>query len=148
MALGERNDPVPAFNFRVEMQGIDVAAFSEVSGLTAEGDAIEYREGTDMRNTVRKLAGLRKYTNIQLKRGYTQNDLLWNWYADIAAGTIERRPVAIVLMDEAHQDVLRWNVEEAWINKIEGPALKASGNEVAVEMVELCHEGITLELQG
>ena len=148
MALGERNDPVPAFNFRVEMQGIDVAAFSEVSGLTAEGDAIEYREGTDMRNTVRKLAGLRKYTNIQLKRGYTQNDLLWSWYADIAADTNERRPVAIVLMDEAHQDVLRWNVEEAWINKIEGPALKASGNEVAVEMVELCHEGITLELQG
>jgi phage tail-like protein len=148
MAVGERIEPILGFNFRVEIFNIPVASFSEVSGLTAEGDAVDYREGTDLKNTVRKLAGLRKYTNVQLRRGYTENDLLWNWYADIASGKVERRPVAIILMDEAHNDVLRWNIDDAWINKIEGPALKASGNDVAVEMVELVHEGITFELQG
>lgn len=146
MATDQRNDPYRAFNFRVDIDGTSVAAFSEVSGLSAEGDPVEYREGTDVPLTVRKLVGLRKYTNITLKRGYVQNDTFWKWYQNIANGVPDRRNGTITLMDEARKEVMRWNFENAWINKVEGPSFNASGNEVAIESVELCHEGLTLEI--
>lgn len=147
MATDKRNDPFRGFNFSVQIDGIARGAFSEVSGLTAEGDAVDYREGTDMQHNVRKLVGLRKYTNITFKRGYTQDGSLWAWYANIMNGLPDRRNVTIVLMNEARQEVMRWHAENAWINKIEGPSLKASGNEVAMESMELVHEGLTIELQ-
>lgn len=146
MATGERVDPFRGFNFRVEIDGITLGSFSECSGLVAEGDAVDYREGTDMRSNVRKLIGLRKYQNIVLKRGYTTNAEFWTWNTNIQNGIADRRSGSIILMNEARQDVMRWNFENAWINKVEGPALKASGNEVAMESVELIHEGISLEI--
>jgi phage tail-like protein len=146
MATAERNDPYRSFNFQIEIDGIPRGAFAEASGLTAEGDAVDYREGTDLQNSVRKLPGLRKFTNLTLKRGYIKDGSLWRWFGNIAAGQADRRNVTIVLMNEAHQPVLRWHAENAWVNKIEGPSVKASGNEVAIESVELVHEGLTLEL--
>ena len=145
MATGDRNDPYRSFNFQLEIDNIPTGAFSECSGLTAEGDAVDYREGTDLQPNVRKLVGLRKYANIVLKRGYTQDKSLWNWYNNIFAGIPDRRNVTIILLDEAHVPVLRWHAENAWINKIEGPSFKASGNEIAIESVELMHEGLTIE---
>ncbi|MFZ5510302.1 MAG: phage tail protein [Pseudomonadota bacterium] len=148
MPTDVRIDPFRGFNFRVEIDGLTVAAFSEVSGLTADGDPVEYREGTDPVNNVRKLVGLRKYANLMFKRGYVQDDTLWQWYQRIANGQPDRRNGSVVLMNEAHQDVMRWNFENAWINKIEGPGLNASSNEVAVESMELVHEGLTFELES
>ena len=144
METGERIDPFRAFNFRVEFDGLTVGSFSEVSGLTSEGDAIDYREGTDFPLTARKLTGLRKYTNIVLKRGYTTNDELWSWHRNIVNGVADRRNGTVILMDEERKDVLRWDVENAWINKIEAPTFNASGNEVAIESVEIVHEGLML----
>ena len=86
MATGVRNDPYRGFNFRVEIDGVTLASFSEVTGLTADGDAVPYREGADKVNSVRQLVGLRKNDKITLKRGFTQNMEFWNWYAAIAAG--------------------------------------------------------------
>lgn len=145
MATGMRNDPYRSFNFRVEIDGITVASFSEVSGLTAEGDPVDYREGDEKFNWSRKLVGLRKFSNITLKRGYTQNKELWVWYRSVANGTVERKNGSIVLMDEARNDVMRWNFRNAWINKIDAPSFNASGNEVAIESAELVHEGVDLE---
>ena len=145
MATDQRIDPYRAFNFVIEIDGVPRGAFSEVGGLTAEGDSADYREGTDVQPNVRKLVGLRKYTNITLKRGYTADKVLWQWYTNIFNGMPDRRNVTIVLLNERREPVLRWNAENAWINKIEGPALKASGNDVAMESVELVHEGLTLE---
>lgn len=145
MPTGERRDPLRSFNFELVIDGVPSGAFSEVSGLTSEGDAVDYREGTDLQMNVRKLVGLRKYSNITLKRGHTQDASLWQWYANIANGVPDRRDVTIVLLNEERRPVLRWHAENAWINKIEGPALKASGNEVAMESVELVHEGLTIE---
>jgi phage tail-like protein len=145
MATAERRDPYRSFNFQLEIDGVPLGAFSEASGLTAEGDAVDYREGTDLQSNVRKLVGLRKYANVTLKRGYTQDKSLWQWYGNIVNGTPDRRNVTIVLMNEAHQPVLRWHAESAWVNKIEGPSFKAAGNEVAMESVELVHEGLTIE---
>ena len=146
MATGARNDPYRGFNFRLEVDGLTIASFSEASGLIAEGDPVDYREGADMVNSVRKLAGLRKYQNIVLKRGYTQNKELWAWYRNIANGDPDRRNGAIVLMDEAHKDVLRWNFRNAWLNKVEGPSFNATGNEVAMESIELVHEGVDIDV--
>ena len=145
MPTEKRNDPYRSFNFRIEIDGVASGSFSECSGLSAVGDVVEYREGTDLSLTVRKLVGLQKYSNITLKRGYTQNMELWNWHRNIVYGVADRRNCTIILMDEKRQDVLRWNVESAWPRKIEGPSLKASGNEVAIESIELAHEGLTLE---
>ena len=144
MATGTRIDPYRSFNFRVEIDGLTVGAFSECSGLSSDGDAIDYREGTDIPLTVRKLPGLRKYANISLKRGYTPNTELWTWYRNIVNGLADRRNGSVILMDEERRDVLRWNFENGWINKIEAPSFKASGNEVAIESVEIVHEGLTL----
>jgi len=146
MATGERRDPYRSFNFQLEIDGVPLGAFSECSGLTAEGDAVDYREGTDLQHNVRKLVGLRKYSNLTLKRGYTQDKSLWQWFGNIVNGIPDRRNVTIVLMNEQRQPVLRWHAENAWINKIEGPSMKASGNEVAMESVELIHEGLTIEM--
>jgi phage tail-like protein len=146
MATAERRDPYRTFNFQLQIDGVPLGAFSEASGLTAEGDAVDYREGTDLQPNVRKLTGLRKYSNIMLKRGYTQDRSLWLWYGNIVNGQPDRRDVTIVLLNEARQPVLRWHAESAWVNKIEGPSFKASGNEIAMESVELVHEGLTLEM--
>jgi phage tail-like protein len=145
MATSPRIDPHTSYNFRVQIDGISSSAFSEASGLTADGEAIDYREGTDAAQNVRKLVGLRKYSNITLKRGYTQDLSLWDWYKNIQSGVPDRRNVSIVLMDQAQQPVLRWLVANAWINKIDAPTFKASGNDVAIESVELVHEGLSIE---
>jgi len=144
MATDKRDDPFRAFNFRIEFDGIS-GAFSEVSGLSSDGDSVDYREGTDIPLTVRKLIGLRKYGNITLKRGITQNQELWKWYENITNGIPDRRSGSIILMDEQREDVIRWGVENAWINKYEGASLKASGNEIAIETIELVHEGLSIE---
>lgn len=144
MGTSVRPDPFRTFNFAVEFDGLTVGSFSECSGLTAEGDSVDYREGTDMQLSVRKLIGMRKYTNIVLKRGYTANGELWAWYKQIANGVAERRDGAIILQDEEHNEVMRWNVTKAWINKIEGPTFNATANEVAIESCELVHEGLEL----
>ncbi|MEJ2454144.1 MAG: phage tail protein [Candidatus Thiodiazotropha sp.] len=146
MATGERTDPYRGFNFRIEIDGLEAGSFSECSGLSSDGDSVDYREGTDIPLTVRKLIGLRKYANITLKRGYTQNSALWDWYGNIVNGVADRRNGSVILMDEERNDVMRWNFENAWPNKIEAPSFNASGNEVAIETIELIHEGLTLEI--
>jgi phage tail-like protein len=144
-ATDQRNDPYRGYNFLLEIDNVPKGAFSEVGGLTAEGDSVDYREGSDLQQNVRKLPGLRKYTNLTLKRGYTADKALWQWYTNIMNGVADRRNVTITLLNERREAVLRWHAENAWINKIEGPSLKAASNDVAMESLELVHEGLTLE---
>jgi phage tail-like protein len=141
-----RPDPFRSFNFRLEIDELPVAAFSDASGMTSEGDVVDYRTGVDIPLTARKLPGLRKYGPITLKRGMLLDSSLWDWYRNIAIGLKDRRNGSVILMDEERNDVLRWNFEAAWPTKIEGPALNAKGNEVAVESIELIVEDITLEV--
>jgi phage tail-like protein len=145
MANDQRIDPFRAYNFVLEIDNIPRGAFSEVSGLTAEGDSVDYREGSDVQSNVRKLIGMRKFTNLMLKRGYTPDKSLWQWYTNVLNGIADRRNVTITLMNERREPVLRWHAENAWVNKIEGPTFKAASNDVAMESVELVHEGLTIE---
>ncbi len=144
MATGQRIDPFRGFNFRVEIDNTAVAGFREAGGLTMNTDAVDYREGTDVPLHVRKLTGLRKFSNITLKRGYTTNEDLWKWYKNVLNGVTDRRNGAIVLQDEQHNDVLRWQFENGFICKWEGPAMNATSNDVAVESIEICAEQVTL----
>lgn len=145
MALGDRKDPYRGYNFRLEIANSTVAGFSECGGLTFDTDSVDYREGTDPRLSVRKLMGLRKFANISLKRGYTDNKELWTWYKNILNGTADRRSGAIVLQDELHQDVLRWNWEDGWLTKYEGPAFSAHTNDVTIEHIEIAVERVELQ---
>jgi phage tail-like protein len=145
MATGDRKDPYRGYNFRLEIDNSAVAGFSECGGLTADTDPVDYREGTDVRLSVRKLTGLRKFSNISLKRGYTDNKELWNWYKNILNGTTDRRNGAIVLQDELHADVLRWNWSDGWVTKYEGPAFNAHTNDVTIEHIEIVVERVELQ---
>ena len=143
MATSDRNDPYSAFNFIVQIDKVNVAAFSECSGLTTETDHIEYRHGEED-ITVRKLPGLRKSPNIVLKRGFTSNKELWQWRKGVIEGRTERRSGSITLLDEARQPALEWRFHEGWPCKWEGPALNGKNNEVAIETLEICHEHLEL----
>lgn len=146
MPVGDRKDPYGQFNFMIEIDGITKAGFSECSGLTTDTDAIDYREGSDAQLNVRKLPGLRKYTNIVLKGGFTQDDSLWKWRKDIINGKVERKSGTISLRDEQQKTVLRWKFREGWISKWEGPGLNAKTSDVAIESLEIVHEGLEMEV--
>lgn len=134
-------DPFASFNFKLEIEGITVAGFSEVTGLNQESNVIDYREGQEP-ITPRKLPGLNKFGNITLKRGISPDLSVYNWRKTVTDGDIERRNASIVLHNEKHEEVVRWNLVNAWPSKYVGPDLKANANEVAIESVELTHEGV------
>ena len=134
-------DPFASFNFKLEIEGITVAGFSEVTGLNQESNVIDYREGQEG-ITPRKLPGLNKFGNITLKRGISPDLSVYNWRKAVTDGDIERRNASVVLHNEKHEEVVRWNLVNAWPSKYVGPDLKANANEVAIETVELTHEGV------
>ncbi|MBV9960430.1 MAG: phage tail protein [Acidobacteria bacterium] len=140
---GSRNDPFGAFNFLVEIEGVTIAGFSEVTGLSNETDVIEYRTG-DHENTVTKLPGLKKFGNITLKHGLTDNTELWEWRKTVMDGKTVRKALSIVLNNEAGQEAVRWNLYEAWVRKYDISAFNGKGNEVLLETVELVTEKVEL----
>lgn len=141
----ENKNPYSAFNFIVEIDGAQVAAFQEVSGLDSENTPIEYREGADAMNTVRKLPGIEKYPNLTLKRGITGSLYFWDWRKQVRDSTgafPPTRNVVIQLQNEKHESVYKWTLTNAWCTKLTGPSLNATGNEIAVETVELAYDRI------
>jgi len=141
----QRDNPYLNFNFTVDIGVGDELGFSEVEGLSGEIEVIEYREGADPVNTARKLPGLTKYSNVTLRRGITGRTDLFEWWKSVRDGQVQRRSVTITLLDEQRQPVVRWLLRNAWPIKLEGPALNATGNEVAIETLELAHEGLEID---
>jgi phage tail-like protein len=140
MANGDRKDPYGNFNFLVEIDGITRAAFHEVSGFDSTIDVIEHREGGE-NTTVRKLPGLTKYSNIVLKWGLTDDRDLYDWHRQAVEGQIQRKNGSILLLDRRGEEKIRWNFFNAWPSKWDGPDFNAEGNDVAIETLELAHEG-------
>ena len=143
--MAERSDPAPQYSFLVEIDGIAGASFLEVAGLESAIDVVEYREGNEKSLTVRKLPGLAKFPNVTLKRGVTTDRALWDWHKQCATGAVQRRAVRIVLLDRAAKPVRAWKLHAAWPAKYCGPVLNAAASEVAIETIELAHEGIDVE---
>lgn len=137
--------PLPVFHFTVQWGGTRIG-FSEVSGLTQENQAIEYRDGSFPEYSSIKMPGLRKFTNVTLKRGIVKADNdFFKWLSTIKLNQVERRDVVVSLLNENHEPVMTWKVHNAFPVKVEGPGLKASGNEVAIESIEIAHEGLELQ---
>lgn len=141
--LGIRNDPYMAFNFLVEIEGLIVGGFSEVSGLQVETVVETYREG-GLNEYEHKLAGPTRYSsNLILKHGLTDIETLWNWHQDVVRGIIKRKNGTIYLLDQQSLPAMWWDFVEAYPVKWTGPDLRAESNTVAVESVELVHRGIS-----
>jgi phage tail-like protein len=137
--------PLPVFHFQVQWGGTNIG-FSEVSGLNIETQVIEYRDGLSPEYSPRKMPGIPKFGNITLKRGVVPKDNeFFAWLNTTKLNKIERRDLVISLLNENHEPVMTWKVVRAFPVKIEGPGLKSIGNEVAIESIEIAHEGLTIE---
>jgi phage tail-like protein len=137
--------PLPVFHFVVEWGGVRIG-FSEVSGLTQEVLPIEYRDGASPEYSSIKMPGLKKYSNITLKRGVVAADNdFFKWLNTIKLNKVERRDVLVSLLNEEHEPVMSWFVQNAFPVRVVGPGLRASGNEVAIESIELAHEGLKVQ---
>jgi phage tail-like protein len=134
------------FRFRLEIDGVTQAGFSEVMIAETTIDVVDYRVGTDPPH-VQKLSGLTKYGNITLKWGVTIGGTaldLFKWHSDVSAGQIKdkRRKVVIVVQDVDGTDAARFVITDAWPVKYDPSDLNAKGNEVFIELLELANEGI------
>jgi len=140
--VGQRTDPYLAFQYQVEIESVTVGGFSEVTGLQVETEIQEYREG-GLNEYMHRLAGPTRYpSNLILKRGLTDVDILIRWHQQVTQGTIKRFNGSIVLLDISGQERWRWNFLQAYPVKWTGPTLRANAAEVALETLELAHNGI------
>lgn len=137
--------PLPKFHFQVDWGGAKLS-FTEASGLTMEVDVIEYRHSDSKEFSKIKMPGMRKYSNITLKRGTFQGDYdYYNWLSEIQTDRANtRRDVVIRLLNETHEPVASWKAVRCFPIKIQASDLKSDGNEVAIETVEIAHEGLSL----
>jgi phage tail-like protein len=138
-----RKDPYVNFNFLVEIDGISRAAFHEAAGLDSSIDVIDHREGGE-NITLRKLPGQVKFSNISLKWGMSDDRDLYDWHRQWLTGdpAASRRSGSIVLLDRQGQEKARWNFSNAWPSKWTGPSFSAEASDVAVDAMELTHEGL------
>ena len=142
-------DPFGNFRFKLELGDVEVAGFAECTGLNIETKVMEYKEGGNNATTL-KFPEPSTFGNVTLKRGVTNSNELIEWQLDVVSGTFGKNArknnpsIAIVLMNEKGEDVRRWNLVRAFPVKWVGPDLKASASEVAIEALELAHEGIQL----
>lgn len=136
--------PIPKFHFLVQWGGSRVG-FSEVTGLDMQVEAIEYREGSSPDYSKIKMPGLHKFSNITLKRGTFEGDTeYYTWIRTVNLNKVERRDLTISLLNEKHEPVITWRVHNAFPVKVQASDLKADGNEVAIETLELAHEGLDI----
>jgi phage tail-like protein len=137
--------PLPKFHFQVEWGGTQIG-FTEVSGLEVETEVIEYRHGASPEYHKTKMPGMQKYANITMKRGtFASDNEYYAWWNTVALNTIERRDLTISLLNEAHEPVIVWKIKNAWPTKVQSTDLKSDGNEVAIETIELAHEGLVIQ---
>ena len=136
--------PLPKFHFRVRWDDIELA-FQEVSGLDIESEPLEYRAGNGNVFSTVKMPGMTRHSNITMKRGVFPNDnAIFDWFAEVKMNVIKRKELVISLLDEAQNPTMIWKVQNAFPVKITGTDLKAEGNQVAVESIEIAHEGIVI----
>lgn len=137
--------PIPKFYFQVKWDS-EVMSFQEVSGLEVEAQPIEYRHGDSPEFSTLSMPGLKKSGNVTMKKGvYKSDNKFWDWFNQIKMNTIKRVPVTISLLDEAGAPTMVWTLANAWPTKISSTDLKSDGNEVAIESIEIAHEGITID---
>jgi phage tail-like protein len=145
---GEKQEapwPIPAFHFKVTIGSIGEVAFQEVSGLDTEYDVIEYRAGNSVDFSVVKMTGLKKTSDITLKKGMFAGDTqLFDYFSKVKMNTISHETVTIQLLDEEHKPLFTWTLKNAFPKKVTGASLNAKNSEAAMEELVLAHEGLTM----
>jgi phage tail-like protein len=141
MPTALRNDPYGVAHFQVEIDGMPESGFLNVTGLEGRVEVEEYREGGDFAGT-RKAPGNVSYSNVVVRRGMTSSKELWEWWERVRDGDVDRRNISIKLLDDKREVVARWNVFQAWPVRYTAPDLNAESDDVAIETLELTHEGI------
>lgn len=137
--------PLPKFYFQVKFDGSDEMHFQEISGLDMESQPIEYRAGSSKQFSPLKMPGLKKFSDVTMKKGVFKGDnKFFDWFKSINLNTIKRKQVTISLLDETGAPTMVWTLANAWPTKVTGTDLKASGNEVAIETIVVAHEGLTV----
>lgn len=137
--------PLPKFHFQVQWGGARIG-FTEISGLDVETEVIEYRDGALPEFSKMKIPGMQKFANVTMKRGVFKSDNdYFNWWNTVSLNTIERRDVIVSLLNEAHEPVMVWKIKNAWPAKIGSTDLKSDGNEIAIESIELAHDGLSIQ---
>lgn len=138
--------PQPNFHFMVDWDDETDMQCSEVSGLDVELDEIEYRYGSSPEFSVTKMSGLRKSSNVTIKKGvFKQDNRFFDWLNKVQMNIPERKTVTIQLLDETQKTVMSWKLINAWPKKVSSPDMKADASEVAIEEIEIVHEGVTIE---
>lgn len=137
--------PLSKYYFGVDWGGTQIG-FNEVSGLDMETEVIEYRQGASPEFSKIKMPGMKKYSNITLKRGSFKGDNeFFDWFNTIKLNTVERRSITISLLDEEGAPAITWKVSDAFVVKLQGTDLKAESNEVAIESIEIAHQGLVIQ---
>jgi len=138
-----QKNPYKNYRFLVEIDGIVQAGFKEVTIPDSSQDPIDYREGNDQ-PTVRKIPGLIKYGNVSLKVGMTDSMELYNWRKLVEDGKTDdyRKNMAIILINEQGEPKGRWEFSEAWPTKYDAPDLNATDNNIAIEAIDIVHQGM------
>ncbi len=139
------NYPQAKNHFRVEWGGTNVG-FMEVSGLSIELDVVDYREGSSPESSTRKMPGLKKFSDVVLKRGIVKNDDdFYRWISTATFNQVERRDVLISILNESHEPVVVWKLKNAFPSKLEYSTLNAQSSDVVIESLTLAHEGLIVE---
>jgi phage tail-like protein len=137
--------PLPKFHFKVEVEGGITASFQEVSGLDSEVDVVEYRHGDSPEFSTIKMPGLRKSSDVTLKKGTFTGDIyFYDWFAQNNMNTIERRTVQIMLLNESGDAEIIWTLTNAFPKQVQGTDLNSQSSDVAVETLVLAHEGLAI----
>ena len=135
--------PNAKFRYKVEIDGIEAGGFTEVTGSDISIEAIEYREGDMTAETPMKVPGLKKYGNLTLKQGMTDSKVMYDWLAAGIQGAVERKTVTITLLNDTQAPVASWQAINAWPTKYTAPDFNATASEIAIETLEIVHEGLT-----
>ncbi len=142
-AAGPTKRPYGRFRFMVEIDGLAVAHFQSVTGLSHEIEVLSQQEG-GVNDRQHKLPGQGSYPNLVLKLGFVNSPMLEDWHRSFSTGAskVGRKNGSVVLLDDDGSELARWNFTRAWPVKWEGPELDASATQILVESVEIAHEGI------
>ena len=138
------SEAYPACRFYVEIGGLPIAVFTEASGLQMQTDVLDYEEGGN-NSYAHRIPGRTKSGNLTLKRGLTRSNELLKWHLKVAQGQIERRTLTVTLYDVKGEVLSRWTFANAFPVKWTGPQFTADGTAVAIETLELAHEGLSVE---
>jgi phage tail-like protein len=142
--MPDRHGPYRNARFLLEIDSIAVAGFSKASIPENSSEPVEYREGNDPPHQ-KKLWSLNSFGNLTLEKGTTENSMaLFEWRKQVEQGKLDsaRSQIAVIVQDEEGDSGPRWEFKKAWPRQYDAPDLDASGSDVAIESIEIAHEGM------